>query len=189
MCFCIGFRCRYLSHFRSIHRGAYFAELRTTTVRKLLPESWGFLCPVHTPDGSPCGLLNHFTAACRWVGVGWGGVGGWGGEELESRLETCRGGKGRARRGNHTAAMGCPVERTPTHPGLAEFGAAGCCCCCRVVTHESEEPEEVLAAVTKASAGVGWPGRCHGCTFVPVPVQGRRAMHLCGACTLGLSWQ
>ena len=55
---------RYLSHFRSVHRGAYFAELRTTTVRKLLPESWGFLCPVHTPDGSPCGLLNHLAAAC-----------------------------------------------------------------------------------------------------------------------------
>ena len=59
--------CRYLSHFRSVHRGAYFAELRTTTVRKLLPESWGFLCPVHTPDGSPCGLLTHLTAACRLV--------------------------------------------------------------------------------------------------------------------------
>ena len=58
---------RYLSHFRAIHRGAYFAQLRTTTVRKLLPESWGFLCPVHTPDGSPCGLLNHFTAACQVV--------------------------------------------------------------------------------------------------------------------------
>lgn len=58
---------RYISHFRSIHRGAYFAELRTTAVRKLLPESWGFLCPVHTPDGSPCGLLNHFTAACKVV--------------------------------------------------------------------------------------------------------------------------
>lgn len=55
---------RYLSHFRSVHRGAYFMELRTTTVRKLLPESWGFLCPVHTPDGSPCGLLNHLAAAC-----------------------------------------------------------------------------------------------------------------------------
>ena len=36
-------------------------------MRKLLPESWGFLCPVHTPDGSPCGLLNHFTAACQVV--------------------------------------------------------------------------------------------------------------------------
>ena len=32
---------RYLSHFRSIHRGAFFAEIRTTTVRKLLPDSWG----------------------------------------------------------------------------------------------------------------------------------------------------
>ncbi|KAL3692751.1 hypothetical protein R1sor_006402 [Riccia sorocarpa] len=55
---------RYISHFRSVHRGAFFATLRTTTVRKLLPESWGFMCPVHTPDGSPCGLLNHLTAAC-----------------------------------------------------------------------------------------------------------------------------
>ena len=32
---------RYISHFRSVHRGAFFAELKTTTVRKLLPESWG----------------------------------------------------------------------------------------------------------------------------------------------------
>jgi len=55
---------RYLSHFRSIHRGQYFTEMKTTTVRKLLPESWGFLCPVHTPDGSPCGLLNHITLSC-----------------------------------------------------------------------------------------------------------------------------
>jgi len=61
---------RYLSHFRSVHRGAYFAELRTTTVRKLLPESWGFMCPVHTPDGSPCGLLNHLASACRVVAQG-----------------------------------------------------------------------------------------------------------------------
>lgn len=81
--------------------------MRTTTVRKLLPEAWGtfvgqfyrnilciniylynyvciyiykcvcmyvlyifvlhagFLCPVHTPDGAPCGLLNHLAAACQ----------------------------------------------------------------------------------------------------------------------------
>ncbi|KAM6496181.1 DNA-directed RNA polymerase I polypeptide 2, partial [Amanita muscaria] len=58
---------RYISHFRSIHRGAFFAELKTTTVRKLLPEAWGFLCPVHTPDGSPCGLLNHLSRSCRIV--------------------------------------------------------------------------------------------------------------------------
>ncbi len=36
---------RYISHFRSIHRGAFFAELKTTTVRKLLPEAWG----MHNP--------------------------------------------------------------------------------------------------------------------------------------------
>jgi DNA-directed RNA polymerase I subunit RPA2 len=58
---------RYVAHFRSVHRGAFFAELKTTTVRKLLPEAWGFLCPVHTPDGSPCGLLNHFSHTCRLV--------------------------------------------------------------------------------------------------------------------------
>ncbi|XP_056327098.1 DNA-directed RNA polymerase I subunit RPA2 [Danio aesculapii] len=58
---------RYLSHFRCVHRGAAFAKMRTTTVRKLLPESWGFLCPVHTPDGEPCGLMNHMTAHCEIV--------------------------------------------------------------------------------------------------------------------------
>ncbi|XP_047459799.1 DNA-directed RNA polymerase I subunit RPA2 [Mugil cephalus] len=58
---------RYLSHFRCVHRGAAFAKMRTTTVRKLLPESWGFLCPVHTPDGEPCGLMNHMTASCEIV--------------------------------------------------------------------------------------------------------------------------
>eukprot|EP00299_Pterocystis_sp_00344_P015212 c7588_g1_i1.p1 GENE.c7588_g1_i1~~c7588_g1_i1.p1 ORF type:complete len:1139 (-),score=279.91 c7588_g1_i1:9-3035(-) len=60
---------RYMSHFRSVHRGAFFAELRTTEVRKLLPESWGFLCPVHTPDGSPCGLLNHLTQRCKVMSI------------------------------------------------------------------------------------------------------------------------
>ncbi|KAH6689206.1 DNA-directed RNA polymerase I subunit RPA2 [Plectosphaerella plurivora] len=56
---------RFISHFRMIHRGAFFAELKTTTVRKLLPESWGFMCPVHTPDGAPCGLLNHLAHKCK----------------------------------------------------------------------------------------------------------------------------
>ncbi|XP_013402434.1 DNA-directed RNA polymerase I subunit RPA2 [Lingula anatina] len=58
---------RYISHFRCIHRGAFFAQMRTTAVRKLLPEAWGFLCPVHTPDGAPCGLMNHMTATCQVV--------------------------------------------------------------------------------------------------------------------------
>jgi hypothetical protein len=30
---------RYLSHFRSVHRGAYFAQLRTTTVRGRGPHA------------------------------------------------------------------------------------------------------------------------------------------------------
>ncbi|XP_075059866.1 DNA-directed RNA polymerase I subunit RPA2 [Mixophyes fleayi] len=58
---------RYLSHFRCVHRGAAFAKMRTTAVRRLLPESWGFLCPVHTPDGEPCGLMNHMTVVCEIV--------------------------------------------------------------------------------------------------------------------------
>ena len=32
---------RYLSHFRAVHRGAFFAQMRTTGVRKLLPDAWG----------------------------------------------------------------------------------------------------------------------------------------------------
>lgn len=56
--------CRFWSHLRSIHRGAYFVEMKTTKVRKLLPESWGFMCPVHTPDGGLCGLLNHLSSGC-----------------------------------------------------------------------------------------------------------------------------
>ena len=37
---------RYLSHYRSIHRGQFFTTMKSTAVRKLLPESWGFVCPV-----------------------------------------------------------------------------------------------------------------------------------------------
>jgi DNA-directed RNA polymerase I subunit RPA2 len=53
---------RYLAHFRCVHRGAFFSTMKTTTVRKILPDSWGFICPVHSPDGAPCGLLQHITA-------------------------------------------------------------------------------------------------------------------------------
>ena|SRR5581483_8918369 len=27
----------------------------------------GFICPVHTPDGTPCGLLNHLSHTCRVI--------------------------------------------------------------------------------------------------------------------------
>ena len=55
---------RFCSHFRSVHRGQFFMEMKTTAVRKLLPDQWGFLCPVHTPDGGPCGLLSHLSIEC-----------------------------------------------------------------------------------------------------------------------------
>ncbi|XP_063243979.1 DNA-directed RNA polymerase I subunit RPA2 [Bacillus rossius redtenbacheri] len=62
-------RMRYMSHFKAVHRGSFFQEMRTTEVRQLLPDAWGFICPVHTPDGSPCGLLNHLTKDCQVTGV------------------------------------------------------------------------------------------------------------------------
>lgn len=62
-------RMRYMSHFKAVHRGAFFQEMRTTEVRQLLPDAWGFICPVHTPDGSPCGLLNHLTMNCSVTDV------------------------------------------------------------------------------------------------------------------------
>ena len=58
---------RFLSNFRAIHRGAFFAQMRTTACRKLYPEAWGFMCPVHTPDGTPCGLLNHLSVGCMVI--------------------------------------------------------------------------------------------------------------------------
>lgn len=58
---------RYCAHFRSVHRGSFFMEMKTTAVRKLLPDQWGFLCPVHTPDGGPCGLLSHMALKCKVI--------------------------------------------------------------------------------------------------------------------------
>lgn len=56
---------RFIMHFRCIHRGAFYSTMRSTKVRKLLPEGWGFICPVQTPDGAPCGLLNHLGHTVR----------------------------------------------------------------------------------------------------------------------------
>lgn len=56
---------RFHSHFQAVHRGAFYTTMKTTAIRKLMPEGWGFLCPVHTPDGAPCGLLNHIAVGCR----------------------------------------------------------------------------------------------------------------------------
>lgn len=56
---------RFVSHFRALHRGQVFTTMKTTAVRKLKSDQWGFVCPVHTPDGSPCGLLNHLSNTCR----------------------------------------------------------------------------------------------------------------------------
>lgn len=53
---------RFISHFRAVHRGTFYASMRSVSVRKLLPEAWGFICPVHTPDGDPCGILNHMSS-------------------------------------------------------------------------------------------------------------------------------
>lgn len=63
---------RFITHFRCIHRGAFYATMRSTKVRKLLPEAWGFICPIQTPDGAPCGLLNHLATDVR-IPIG-GGV-------------------------------------------------------------------------------------------------------------------
>lgn len=56
---------RFLAHFRCVHRGAFYAQMRSVKPRKLLPEAWGFICPVHTPDGDPCGILNHLASQVR----------------------------------------------------------------------------------------------------------------------------
>ena len=58
---------RFLSHFRAVHRGAMWTDTNSMSlrVRKLRPESFGFMCPVHTPDGAPCGLLNHLSEPAK----------------------------------------------------------------------------------------------------------------------------
>eukprot|EP00755_Sulcionema_specki_P012987 Sspe_Gene.52799::Locus_29236_Transcript_2_2_Confidence_0.600_Length_5737::g.52799::m.52799/K03002/RPA2, POLR1B; DNA-directed RNA polymerase I subunit RPA2 len=52
---------RFLEQFRATHRGKVIQEMRTTDPRRYQMDGWGFLCIVHTPDGGPCGVLNHLT--------------------------------------------------------------------------------------------------------------------------------
>lgn len=57
---------RFISHFRAVHRGASFAGLRTTSVRKLLPEyalvpiTWRFYCIIFFACylSSSCHFIN-----------------------------------------------------------------------------------------------------------------------------------
>ncbi|CAI5516392.1 unnamed protein product [Closterium sp. Naga37s-1] len=79
---------RYLSHFRQegvspicaqvapkVSAPAALAMPHIFVSPSLLPRfltftpsmagrGWGFVCPVHTPDGAPCGLLTHLSAPC-----------------------------------------------------------------------------------------------------------------------------
>lgn len=53
---------RYLSHFRSVHRGQFFTTMKTTEVRKLLPESFGYE-PQHSTQQAAqrCSLVCPFS--------------------------------------------------------------------------------------------------------------------------------
>jgi len=58
---------RYISHFRSIHRGSFFAELKTTAVRKLLPEAWG-MHAVFVPLRSLTNAYLRISLSCAHPG-------------------------------------------------------------------------------------------------------------------------
>eukprot|EP00477_Mikrocytos_mackini_P001721 GAHX01001861.1.p1 GENE.GAHX01001861.1~~GAHX01001861.1.p1 ORF type:complete len:1182 (-),score=239.94 GAHX01001861.1:42-3587(-) len=52
----------YANNMSSVHRGSFFVDSKNTKIRKLRPETFGFLCPVNTPDGDQCGLLSCLTS-------------------------------------------------------------------------------------------------------------------------------
>ena len=41
--------------------------ITSNTLSRSSPHPQGFLCPVHTPDGTPCGLLNHLSRSAYGV--------------------------------------------------------------------------------------------------------------------------
>eukprot|EP00917_Polyrhabdina_sp_WS-2016_P025777 GHVP01055437.1.p1 GENE.GHVP01055437.1~~GHVP01055437.1.p1 ORF type:complete len:1109 (-),score=211.23 GHVP01055437.1:655-3981(-) len=56
---------RFIDHMRSLHRGSYFVELKITHFRRLFPETWGFTCPIDTPDGTQSGVVTHLTRGVK----------------------------------------------------------------------------------------------------------------------------
>ena len=58
---------RFLSHFRSVHRGAYFTEIRTTTIRKLYQNLGVSYVPYILQMDRHAGLLNHLASECKIV--------------------------------------------------------------------------------------------------------------------------
>ncbi len=118
---------RFLSHFQSVHRGQFFTTMKTTAVRKLLPESFGFLCPVHTPDGGPCGLLNHLASAAKVLACH-GPAARGPTPELLIALGVSPGGAG-------SASDGCPALSKDHLPVLLDgrvIGGAPAATCARV---------------------------------------------------------
>uniref|UniRef100_A0A7S0GPQ0 DNA-directed RNA polymerase n=1 Tax=Amorphochlora amoebiformis TaxID=1561963 RepID=A0A7S0GPQ0_9EUKA len=51
----------FISNFDLVHRGMYFRKLKAAQPRKQRIDSIGLICPVHTPDGTSSGLINHFS--------------------------------------------------------------------------------------------------------------------------------
>ncbi|KAF8794435.1 DNA-directed RNA polymerase I subunit RPA2 like protein [Argiope bruennichi] len=55
------------SQFNGIYK--FSMSFYPQTMRKFYPESWGFLCPAHTPEGENNGLYNHFSLGCEIVSL------------------------------------------------------------------------------------------------------------------------
>nr|BAS01701.1 second-largest subunit of DNA-directed RNA polymerase I [Lotharella vacuolata] len=59
----------FLSDLDLVHRGMYFKKQIDPAPRKIFLESFGFICPINTPDGVLCGLLNHFCIGTKVIPV------------------------------------------------------------------------------------------------------------------------
>ncbi|GFS71022.1 DNA-directed RNA polymerase I subunit RPA2 [Nephila pilipes] len=55
------------SQFNGISR--FSMKFYSRNMRKFYPESWGFFCPVQTPEGEKIGLYNHLASQCQIVNL------------------------------------------------------------------------------------------------------------------------